>query len=190
MCKHFLCCAAVTLALSAALCIAQTTKATTRTSADGWVLEVSADDQVPVDQPIFLTLTLANSGLAEPVTAAHPLLNYHIDVTYEGKTKCRPTSYGEGAHITAGMHVSRVTLNSGDQIMGMLHLNRIFDMTNTGNYRVTITRKMSPRDGKGDPTELVAETSVKVILSKPLPLASVKRHPTSAPTGSSQHGRG
>ncbi len=113
-------------------------------------MKVEVPAVVPVASFINARVTLKNisdKGLLLPTTL--PLVDYKVVVKNSSGVTTPLTEYGESKTVSVAVYRSLDTgLSPGQSEVVDLPLNRIFDMTKTGKYFVSVTRRAFTPIGK------------------------------------------
>jgi hypothetical protein len=92
------------------------------------------------NEPITVTFTVTNTGQRElRVASDYAGLLYRIRVTTDGRPVPR-TRYGQAFLSPTISSAGDFVLPPGGRIVAPIPVNRLFDMTMRGTYRVTVER--------------------------------------------------
>ena len=111
-----------------------------------------------------LVISLKNvSGQEKTTTTVDPLLAYRFEVTLPNKEKAPLTLYGQSkfqgtglAALSAIISRQRRVLKPGEAYTNVLVLNRIFDMSLSGRYKIVASNEIGK---SGSATEAITLTS-------------------------------
>ena len=125
---------------------------------EGYELSLSTEkNEVLPDEPIFVRIALRNSGESDATIVRLPFLPFCKIEVRSAKDEIAPlTLFGKSASKL--FSVMTQPLAKGDEFVVIVQLNRLYDMTLPGRYKVTATRTVWRRDGSGGTAGVVSNT--------------------------------
>lgn len=110
-------------------------------------------NEVPAGEPVDVILHTKNFGKA-PVTVITevPLLEaFAVKMIGPDGERVRFTSFGEKLNSQSSKSLSTQTLNPDEEDKTKLPLSRIYDMTRSGEYKISFSRMVGTRAGNEQP---------------------------------------
>jgi hypothetical protein len=138
---------------------------------EGFRLSIAIDeDEFTPDEPIFLRVTLKNVGDDEvQVEKVGLIRSYKTAVLLPRTEKQAPlTLRGKRLLESPLAQATSFGLAANEEATDTIHLNRVFDMTLSGPYKVTVKRMVPKRDGSDEYTYVVSNTLEITIKERPL----------------------
>jgi hypothetical protein len=135
---------------------------------EGFRLSIAIDqDEFTPDQPVFLRVTLKNVGPEEvQVEKIGSIRSYKMAVLLPRTEKqAPPTLRGKRLLESPLAKATSFGLAVNEEATDTVHLNRVFDMTLSGTYKVTVKRMVPKRDGSDEYT-YVTSNAIKITIKE------------------------
>jgi hypothetical protein len=137
---------------------------------EGFRLSIAVDeDEFTPDQPIFLRVTLKNVGSDKiQVEKVGSIRSYKMAVLLPRTEKQAPlTLRGKRLLESPLAKATSFGLAADEEATDTIHLNRVFDMTLSGTYKVTVKRMVPKRDGSDEYTYVTSNAIEITIKERP-----------------------
>lgn len=135
---------------------------------DGYRLSIRTNkSRYMIGERIILYVSLKNMSKQDvEIMQTEPIQTYKngIEIIIPAKKTAPLTLYGKD-RVTWGGSVIGYTLKSGEQVTDSLYLNRLFDMTFTGEYKISVSRVVSKRNNNKE-SSVIKSNSITINISE------------------------